>query len=566
MTFGLGVSWKTDSAVSFTGGGSVSINSGSMYMDFMAQTATEVSGWTPTVDLTYPIFTSAATASFNPIMRSALSIQVTIMGNPYNAQPIYLTDATSIGFSAALIEADDGACPAGELQMTSFSSVANSVVFGAGAQPQPLYPAGDVAGTTKCFAVPNDIPTDDEIAELKSVGAAYCTSYLGYIPGTVAAYAVKTVTTPTTTQVSRKFSPRSFLSSRKRARARRPVHLLKPILTLLQATTSTTISTKSTVVIDVTSTTVYYSTRVVQTPVYVYVSGSQSLASSEMKKRGLETPTATTMHTATRPHSIRVTRTPSPAARPVDKRLVTAPSFISTWGSSEISLACKQVATGTSTTTFYTSTKTVYSSTVTSTVTNTIDVLGAIVTSTNTGWVVSDGVTTVTATGTATTTITNCPLQTQVSCFTISGQGASNIGNQPLYYAPNDNLGMAFGGFGAGWILAVFYMTCEGYLVMLPSFNVIIQEQVEESTTVQWLSLGQAASHGIEQVCTQDTVAGTISCGEGWYTAPPPVTSNNEDFDGTAWIALWADGGSEFGGQLVPVALTYQEVACPCSY
>ncbi|KAE9365730.1 hypothetical protein N431DRAFT_418523 [Stipitochalara longipes BDJ] len=413
--------------------------------------------------------------------------------------------------------------------MTSFSSVANSVVFGAGAQPQLLYPAGDVAGTTQCFAVPNNIPTDDEIAELKSVGGPYCTSYLDYTPPLTVAYAVSTVTTPTTTAV----------------------------------TSSTTISTKSTFWVDVTTTTTYYNTRTVPTPVYVYVSGSQSLASSDMKKRGLETPHATTMHTATRPHPHHVTPTPTPVAKPVDKRLVTEPSFISTWGSSEKSLACKQVATGTSTTTFYTSTKTVYSGTVTSTSWSTIDVLGAIVTSTSTGWVVFDSETTVTAGGTATATVTSsCPLQTQVSCFTISGQGAAHISGKSLYAVSEGEDILIFGNTGATSV-TIWYLTCEGYLVSLPSFNVIVQEQWG-SGTVQWESLSRAAS--IAQVCSQDTVAGTISCGAGWYTLPPPVSSNNDDFDGSAYLALWADGGNDFESSSVPVALLYEEVACPCSY
>jgi hypothetical protein len=54
-------------------------------------------------------------------MRTALSIGVQLLNAPYREQPVYITTATSLGFNAALIESDGGACPAGQLMMTSFS-------------------------------------------------------------------------------------------------------------------------------------------------------------------------------------------------------------------------------------------------------------------------------------------------------------------------------------------------------------------------------------------------------------------------------------------------------------
>jgi hypothetical protein len=127
MIYSLGLSWSTDSAVNIQGGGYVSVDAGSMELDFIAQSVSSISGWQPQVSLAYPVFTTASTVYWNPIMRYAISIGVNIMNAPYGEQPIYITSATSLGFNAALIESDGGACTAGELMMTSYSNIANNI-------------------------------------------------------------------------------------------------------------------------------------------------------------------------------------------------------------------------------------------------------------------------------------------------------------------------------------------------------------------------------------------------------------------------------------------------------
>lgn len=193
----LGVSWKTDSAVDFVGGGTVSVASGSMDLDFMTTTANNFKNWSPSVQYTYPIFSTASAVTWNPILRSALSIGVNIMNADYGAQPIYISSATSIGFNAALLLTEGGACSPGQLMMTSFSNVANNVKF-TGRDNQLLAPSGDVAGTTQCFNVPNDKPTVPEVNSLRSVGGEFCTSYISYTPKVTVTYKVTTTTTPVT--------------------------------------------------------------------------------------------------------------------------------------------------------------------------------------------------------------------------------------------------------------------------------------------------------------------------------------------------------------------------------
>ena len=168
---------------------------GSAYLDFITSTATQVSGWEPQVEYAYPVFSTASRVTWNPIMRSLISISVNILNADYGEQPISLTSESSIGFEAAMIEEDGGTCSAGELMMTSYSNVQSSVVF-SGQQPLSLYSTGDTAGSTLCFSVPNDIPTADEVSSLRSVGAAFCTNYLDYNPPTAVAYGPTTITTP----------------------------------------------------------------------------------------------------------------------------------------------------------------------------------------------------------------------------------------------------------------------------------------------------------------------------------------------------------------------------------
>jgi hypothetical protein len=527
IIYSLGVEWSTDSAVDITGGGTVSVNQGSVYLDFKANSIGSWNNWTPNVQFTYPMFSTASIVSWNPIMRSSIEIDVDIFNRQVVGSPVYLTSASSLGFNAALIETDGGACPAGQLMMTSYSSVTNALQL-TGEGNWAMYSSGNIPGQTQCFTVPNDIPTVDEVNELRSSGAAFCTSYLDYRPPTAVAYRVTTTTVPST----------------------------------VTTTVPLTISTPVYVYTYPTVTSVSVQTTIVPTPIYEYTSGSQSLGDSFLRIRALQTPAATTLQKATKITRTTATKTPSHNHR----RLANGePAFISTWDVTKISNACSQIAAGTTTTTYYTSTATATSSAnpVTATATTTIDVNGQVTTIAETQIIWSVTATTITSGGPSTvTTASSCPLQTQISCFTITGHGAPHIDGKQLYMAGGGPEAPIFGGWGydplfdEDFEVAIYYLTCEGTLVSFLFQKALIPQNSPWALFPPW----DGGATG--QTCTQDTVAKTIKCGAGWFSyAPTPLDISNTN----AWQPVWNSDGDNFG-PLTPIVLTYDEVTCPCQY
>ncbi|KAH8804446.1 hypothetical protein F5884DRAFT_901629 [Xylogone sp. PMI_703] len=504
MIYSLGLQWSTDSALDIVGGGKVSVNSGSLYIDFMEQTATP-QNFIPEVQYTYPTFSTASKVSWNPIMRSALSISVDIFNAPYGAQPIYITSAASIGFNAALLSNNGQKCKAGQLEMTSYSNVANNVLFSGGKQ-LALGPSGQTSGATQCFNVPNDIPTADEVNSLRSVGAAFCTAYLNYKPPVTIAYAVSTLVTPTAITV----------------------------------TVPTTISTASTVYTSPTITQFPITTTTIPTISYVYTFGRQSLAAGFLE-RGLEITPGTTLSTVTRTTETRLPKVTSAPTLVADKRQAPEPTMISTWDADKIELACSQIATGTSTKTYYTSTSTLtsYSGTVTHTATSTIDVLGQIATSTLTQTVISATGATVTSGGPVTSTVaSSCPLQTQASCFTLTGHGAPHIDGKKLYMSTN-----------AG----------DPY----SEAGVQPTKSIADIPPVVFLD-GYEPDNLAGPTCSLDKVTKTMICDGGWFSYEPPAYYNDPNvFNTGPWQPMWY---SDNLGPLTPIVLTYDEVTCPCAY
>ncbi|KAJ5623654.1 hypothetical protein N7490_012259 [Penicillium lividum] len=522
VMYSLGLQWSTTAAVDFTAGATISVNDGTLYLDMANNAASKAANWSPTVDYTYPVFSSSADVSFLPILRTSFAIAVVVENANYGQQPVYINSDTAIGFNAALVVDDGEYCDAGQLEMTSYSNTNNAVLF-TGGSTTVLSQSGDVSGQTKCFNVPNEIPTTDEVNSLRSVGGAFCTSYLGYVAPTSVAYGVTT---------------RTGLST-------------------AQTTVPTVISTTSTVYEYPTVTSVFTQTTTVDSTSYVTVSGSQSLGDSYMKKRALATDSPIKKSSASHDNK---NAAPQPTkAASIAKRTVSEPAMISTWDSSKISLACSQVATGTTTTTFYTSTATAYSGTVTNTVYSTIDTLGSLQTETFSRVVISQTATTVTGAQVATaTTAASCPLQTQVSCFTITATGPDHINGKQLYLSSN-NSAPVWGGWGAGYEIGTFYLTCAGDLVSLPSMDVLV------SAEDMWVEFDSFSSATSKQSCSKDTSSGILSCGSGWY-ATTPVALRYTDFRAYSgdWQPVWNDGTNE--DTLTPVVLTYTTVDCPCQY
>lgn len=246
-------------------------------------------------------------------------------------------------------------------------------------------------------------------------------------------------------------------------------------------------------------------------------------------------------------------------------------------------MGCKQVATGTSTATYYTATTTAYSGTTTATVYSTVFEQGASVASEtvtyyNAYWVPQ----TVTSGAEVTSTVaSSCPLQTQVSCFTVTGHGPPSVDGKQLYGAAGELSALIFGSWGDGWIPLTFSLNCEGNLVALnlndplaPGvLNVVAVDGSYSGwdddfggggdgyvETVPW---GQ----GTPAVCEQNTVEGIITCGSGWYAMIPPGSTDPtnlvENTDLFNYSPFWVD---DWEGTPLSRCMTYDTVTCPCSY
>jgi hypothetical protein len=186
-----------------------------------------------------------------------------------------------------------------------------------------------------------------------------------------------------------------------------------------------------------------------------------------MKKGGLEIPAATTVQRATKLSAPKVIQTPAPA---VNERGIAEPTMITAWDNIKISLACSQIATGTSTTTFFTSTATAYSGTVTSTVFSITDVLGKnrdINVRRNSGLCYRNKNNVFRS--------SHCHSDDRIQLsppitsllLHLHGHGAPHIDGKQLYMQ-DDYASPIFGGWGNEYSLATFYLTCAGDLVVLP--------------------------------------------------------------------------------------------------
>jgi hypothetical protein len=140
-------------------------------------------------------------------------------------------------------------------------------------------------------------------------------------------------------------------------------------------------------------------------------------------------------------------------------------------------------------------------------------------------------------------------------------KGPEHVDGKALYLSA-DHDSPVWGGWGAGYKKAVFYLTCAGELVSLPSM-----EKLVTGDGGMWVEFGDSdsTSSSSSVKCTKDTGAQTLSCGAGWYTIPPVAVSVNDyrAYSGY-WQPVWGAGGNEY--DLQGVALGYEEVECPCLY
>jgi hypothetical protein len=521
---GLGLTWDTDTAVSIVGGGKVS-QTGSMNIDFMAKTVTNQAGWSPRADYIFPVFTTNAKVTWNPIMRTAFSIGVSVFNAPYGPQPVTITSSTSFAYQAAL-SLGDGQCPWGQLKMTSYSDISNKVTLpGVG---HTLLSKTNGGSQPRCFNIPNSIPSISEVDSLRSVGADFCTSYLQYSAPTTVSYAILITAAPTTTQT----------------------------------TVTTTITTQSTQYLFPTIISVTTETVTGQPTSYLEYSGVQSISNTKLLKRDQEIPFMTTLERKVKAYS----SIPTPAAMLLEKRLNVGPAMIRDWDSKKVSMACAQIATGTNTVTFFTSTSTSYTSTTTVTIRKSVDVLGSIVTSTYPVYFYSTTSTKVTSGDTtAISTPTSCPLQQQISCFTLTGHGRPHIDGKRLYLQSiGDRL--IFGDWGSKSSPTQFYLSCNGYLIAHPAGIQMIK--IWGNPWPGFMSPDTIPSHAISPKCVKDIVTKTLVCDEiGLFSEDPdPLAAQLAGEE--SWWPKWYNYGfwQRITQSKTPLVLTYDDVSCTCSY
>ena len=253
----------------------------------------------------------------------------------------------------------------------------------------------------------------------------------------------------------------------------------------------------------------------------------------------------------------------------IRKRIVSGPSMISNWDSSKVSFACSQIATGTTTTTCFTSTATSYSDSVISTVYSTVDALGSITTSIKPVYIYSlAGITVTTQDSTVTsTTTTSCPLQTQVSCFTLTGHGRPHIDGRQLYlFNPFGIQSPIFGGWGNEAMPAIFYLQCEGYLVSLPWQTRLQHDDNFWPDFEQPYSDSHNTFNSYSSKCVNDEIAQALTCdGTGWFSLE--LYPNGDWGESYAYSPVWGLDSRYPGltaGGIHPIALTYEDVPCEC--
>lgn len=511
IVFSIGVQFSTDSAVSVQGGAVLNVGNAAANINLASVSTTSVSGWAPSLQMTYPTFSTTSKVQLVPYIRRSFSIAFSVLGK--SSSLIAFTSETALGFNSQMLDTNGQTCAAGTLQLKSYLYNKNAVNLG-GQFPQPLNTINDKYAD-RCFKVPSNKPSLEEIASLRSVGQEFCTAYIGYRQPTSGRYLVSTTTTPTT------------------------------------VSSTTTLTVEAIPTSTITTSTTLGQTRVVYATAYATAgAGEQSLQSAFLKR-------------AERDY-VQVTTVDGPAqatSGAVARRDANAPAMISDWPATKISYACSQISTGVYTSTIYTSTATQFSDTVTSTFTDYTATVGQAVTETS--MLTAYAWQTTTAVAATSTLAASCPLQTQVSCFTINGQGHSNIAGK--------NLGVKQGVLNPSFENAAtsFYLTCDGSLVSLPDLRVL---RGPDGAT-QMLSFGDSWNSSTPRaVCKRDATSKQLTCSYGdndimyvWSPSTPYWTDKtlkkvSPRDDAGLWIPTWGSSGDDY----FPISLGTTDVACPC--
>ncbi|PSK55733.1 hypothetical protein B9Z65_4611 [Elsinoe australis] len=524
VIFSLGAEVSTTAAVNIEVGARMEWEEASASLDLTNRAVSDIKGWQPKLDVTFPTFSLRGGVKVYPFIRRLYEIKFSILGSELSDTATF-TSQTAIGFDAETLDESKGLCSMDDMRLLSYVSNKQNVVFGNRAI-QTLNERS-VAQPEKCYKVPSNKPTAEEIQTLRSVGQEFCTSYIAYDPPVVGVYTTGIISTVTTTEerttVEIQTSPTVFTTY--------PVTI--DIFRTISTVTTTTDAAAGTITLD-----------------------------AQYQKRGLDLPAATTAAASQdHPRAPMVTTSAASTAEPLDKRDIATPDLVATWAQSKIFFACSQVATGSTTVTFTTAYQTQYTSTATSTNTFYTMVNGGIITkrvyTTLSAW---NTIPTYTSTRTLDA---SCPLQTQASCFNIKGAGVPRVAGRALGLANE----VAQASFNAP--ATAFYLACDGSLISLPDHRTLSIS----SGLLDFVS-HEATTQGSRIKCEKVTASKELKCtnpagGDVIYVWDPESSYLNETFfqvtpliDPRLWTPSFAAGSPS--SEYHPVTLTYEPVTCPC--
>lgn len=184
------------------------------------------------------------------------------------------------------------------------------------------------------------------------------------------------------------------------------------------------------------------------------------------------------------------------------------PPIAATWDATKIAIACAQIATGTVTTTITagTRTNTLGTTTLTSTYTRLIASGASAITSTATVVYPTHRATSTITIGSSTKIVpTGCPLQTQISCFSLTGSGAPHINGRQLGVSDvSGNPSFVYTEYQA------FYLSCNKSLVSVPDFRSL---GLGDDGSFALFESANAGDDSRElAICTQNNATGLLSC------------------------------------------------------
>jgi len=523
VLYGIGINYETDAAVSTSGGAQFNLKNAAVTMDLLSGNILSQQNWAPQITFTNPTFNTGTNIQMTPFMRWAVNLAVNIYGQVALSPTV--TSETVVGLGSTYSFSAQGSCPANNLLVTSYVSTKNKVTNGRGLTK--VLHSDQQYNSPKCYNVPSNQPSPDDMNALSVSAQEYCTSYINYRAPTVYSWSTASLTVPSSSTVF---------------------------------TTTTVTNTPTFTVYPTTTTTRYFTFTSTVSTVYATATNTAGWLAKNVKRNAEDElitlpPVSETMTGAVpTPPS----ETSSPALR-VDRRAV-APAVVAGWPASKISYACSQIATGKLTvTSTVTSTTTSGSAVVTQT--RTANAQGPLQTITSMRTVsVYGGWTTVTAPGPTTVTDWSCPLQTQLSstsCMKVKVHGPAHIDGMYLGYTP----GFGNPNFGPNNKYNTWYLSCNGTLEAFTRPEIWPMGGMPGQR--YFFTIGGVGR--TSAVCVKNTANKALECtlpgdSSPMMILPADYALGSSSLDTRVYSPLW--GTNHPGSQ--PISLTYEETECLC--